>query len=374
MWKRIGIGVGAVLAVLVLAIGAFVVFFPKAWAVADIERRVEEATQRDLTLSGDVDLTFWPALGFSAAQASLSNPQGFSDTPFLAADRIVFAVKVMPLLGGRIEVKELTFEGAELQLEAKADGAANWTFPTDELQPNSIDDLRFDEMRFTRGRITFQGGDESPPLVLENVDATLELTSLDQQAQLNAGFDYRGQRVDVVTEIGVPRAVMEKRATPFVVRARSAALNATFDGAFDAASGALNGRVSAEGESLRRLMAWTGSPLADGGGFAAFRVEAQMAHDGAAKTTLREAAIRVDAIEARTGCSNRRAVRTDACWSRATLTAPSIDLNPYLPAPAQGAGGVAAAAAWPTDQIDLSGLRAIDAELGCRRPNSSSSA
>jgi uncharacterized protein involved in outer membrane biogenesis len=122
--KAIGIGVAAVLGVLILAIVLFFVFFPKQLAAAEAERRIEEATERQLTLGDNIDITFFPALGFSVDQATLSNPDfeavarggtEAAEAPFIAADRIVFAVKVMPLLRGAIEVKELIFEGAEGQ-------------------------------------------------------------------------------------------------------------------------------------------------------------------------------------------------------------------------------------------------------------------
>jgi AsmA protein len=47
------------------------------------------------------------------------------------------------------------------------------------------------------------------------------------------------------------------------------------------------------------------------------------------------------------------------------LSAGVVDMNPYLPAPAQAdaARGVEVDAAWPTTPLDLSGLRALDANL-----------
>ena len=97
--KIIGIGAGLLVGAIVLAGGLFVAFFPKDLAAREAERRIEEATGRELTLGDEISISFWPALGFSVNDASLSNPEGFSaEEPFIAADRIVFAVKVMPLL------------------------------------------------------------------------------------------------------------------------------------------------------------------------------------------------------------------------------------------------------------------------------------
>lgn len=365
-WKTIAVALGGVAGVLVLAAVMFIAFFPKELAAREAERRIEAATGRDLALNGAIDVAFWPALGFSVEQAALSNPEGFStEHPFIAAEKIVFAVALMPLLRGDIQVRELIFEGADLRLiSGPEEGATpNWAFPTENTDDDgtTIEDLRLDDVRFSRGRIAFQGA-EGEPLVLENVDASLALDSLDSPASLNAAFDYLGQRLTVDSNIGVPRAVLEKGETPFGVRVRSALISADFDGVFQVETGALAGRIEANGDSVRRLLAWVGSPMGEGGGFGPFRVSGQMAHVGE-RTELNDATFRLDAIEAQGNLAlltrEDRPLRIDGA-----LSAGDVDLNPYLPAPAQGAdSGVNAESAWSDAPLNLSGLRALDANL-----------
>ena len=239
-WKWIGIGVGGFVGVLVLAVVLFIAFFPKELAAREAERRIEEATGRDLVLGNNIEISFWPALGFSVDNASLSNPEGFNtparrggvdaaEAPFIAAQRIVFAVKVMPLLRGSIEVKQLIFEGAQVNMVAHEDGANNWTFPTEETAEDqtTLEDLRLDDVRLTDGMISFQGAEGEAPLVLEDVDATLALESLDSPAQLQAALNYRGERMNIDSEIGSPRAVLEKGETPITARVNVAPLEAS---------------------------------------------------------------------------------------------------------------------------------------------------
>ncbi|MGE0045767.1 MAG: AsmA family protein, partial [Hyphomonadaceae bacterium] len=87
-------------AVALLAV-AFFLFFPKEEVRQQIERQVETATERDLSLTR-VSLTVWPALGLTADGVSLSNPRGMAGEPFLQAQSAVFAVAIMPLLRGDI--------------------------------------------------------------------------------------------------------------------------------------------------------------------------------------------------------------------------------------------------------------------------------
>ncbi|MEQ1818675.1 MAG: AsmA family protein [Terricaulis sp.] len=374
-WKWIGIGVGGFVGVLMLAVVLFIAFFPKELAAREAERRIEEATGRDLVLGNNIEISFWPALGFSVDNASLSNPTDFEPTsrrggveaaeaPFITANRIVFAVKVMPLLRGAIEVKELIFEGAQVNMVAKEDGANNWTFPTEETPEDqtTLEDLRLDDVRISDSMITFQGAEGEAPLVLEDVDASLALESLDAPAQLQAALDYRGQRMTIDATLGLPRAVLEKGETPITATVSAAPLNASFDGTFNSENGALQGALEANGSSLRQLLSWMGSPMGEGGGFGNYSLNAQMAREGET-TALTNATIRLDSINA-TGNLTLINQENGKLRVNGALSAPAVDLNTYLPAPAQqGAEGVEVDTAWSSDPLDLSGLRALDANL-----------
>jgi len=371
-WKLIGIGFGAVLGLLVLAIVLFFVFFPKELAAREAERRIEEATGRDLVLGGAIELSFYPALGFSVENASLSNPEGFDDparrggadeaeTPFIAADRIVFAVALMPLLSGDVQVKDLIFEGAELRLRAKDDGTANWNFPTEEdEQETTLEDLQLDNVQLIDSLIVFEGA-EGEPLSFEDVDARLTLASLDEPANLEAALDYRGERLNIETSVAAPRAILENGQTPLTARVTGSSIEASYDGTFDGATGALGGAIDASGSSLRRLMAWLGTPMEGDRGFGAFSVAGQMTSEGNT-IALRETAFRLDAIEAR-GALNLITQESGRLNVTGALSAPSVDLNAYLPEPAQGEGGVEVDTGWSTAPLDLTGLRALDANL-----------
>ena len=365
--RTLGLVLGALVGVVIVGLVLFFVFFPKELAAQEAERRIEEATGRELTLGDDIQVSFWPVLGFSVNDASLSNPEGFAaDEPFLAASRIVFAVKVMPLLRGAIEVKQLIFEGAQVRLQAKEGGAANWTFPTDQNAPEqqtTLEDLRLEDVRLIDGMISFQGEDGGEPTVLEDVDASLALDSLDAPARLNAALNYRGERLNVDGEIGLPRAVLEQGETPIDADVRSGPLNASLVGAFNAATGALTGSLRADGPSVRRLAAWMGSPMGEGGGFGAFRVSGRMAHEGTA-TALTDLTLRLDEIDAG-GALTLTTLESGRLRVTGALNATTANLNPYLPAPAQGAAerGVQVNTAWPETPLDLSGLRALDANL-----------
>lgn len=372
-WKWIGIGAAAIVGVLVLAVVLFFAFFPKELAAREAERRIEEATDRDLVLGGAIELSFFPALGFSVEQASLSNPRDFdsparrggteeAEVPFIAADRIVFAVALLPLLSGDIQVKDLIFEGAELRLRAKEDGTANWTFPTDEeSEEPTLDDLRLENVQLIDSMITFEGAEGGEPLTLEDVDARLQLDSLDSPASLEAALNYRGERLNFDGEVAAPRAVLEKGVTPLTAQLRSAPVNASYDGTFNSETGALAGAVEANGSSLRRLLAWMGSPMEGDRGFGDFRVNGQIAREGET-TALTDAVLRLDAIEAR-GTLNLNNQENGRLRITGALNAPTLDLNAYMPPPAQGDGGVEVDAGWSNAPLDLTGLRALDADL-----------
>jgi AsmA protein len=98
-----------------------------------------------------------------------------------------------------------------------------------------------------------------------------------------------------------------------------------------------------------------GSPMEGDRGFGAFSVRGQMAREGET-TALTDAVLRLDAIEAR-GTLNLINQESGRLRVTGALNAPSLDLNTYLPPPAQGEGGVEVDSGWSNAPLDLTGVR-----------------
>ena len=87
---------------------------------------VKGATGRELTLAGDIKLSVFPWVALEVGPASLGNPPGFGDTPFLSFKRADIRVKLLPLLSKRLDVARVVLDGLDLRLEKHADGKNNW--------------------------------------------------------------------------------------------------------------------------------------------------------------------------------------------------------------------------------------------------------
>ncbi len=91
-----------------------------------LEQLVESNTGRQLTLQGDLDLTFYPWLGIRAKTLSLSNRSGFGDTPMLFVEQLNIRLKLLPLLRKKFEIGAITLNKPKIHLLTLADGTTNW--------------------------------------------------------------------------------------------------------------------------------------------------------------------------------------------------------------------------------------------------------
>lgn len=118
------VAVAALLAVGVLVLYAF---FDEARIKEEISQRVLAQTQRKLTIEGPLKLSLWPDVGVQIGRLNLSEKGGSGQ--FLALESARLAVKVMPLLSKRIEVRRIEANGLSLNLIKHKDGRLN----TDDL-------------------------------------------------------------------------------------------------------------------------------------------------------------------------------------------------------------------------------------------------
>jgi AsmA protein len=370
--KRVLLFGGAIVLAVVAAAAAVIAFFPKDLIVAELKKQVLAATGRTLTIAGDTSVSFWPALGLSAEDVTLSNPPGFPGGPFLTADKIVFAVSVLPLTRGEVEIRKLFLETPALTLVARKGAEPNWTFPAEAPDPAKpqakLKALRLDDMRISDGALSYTGEDGGAPIIVSDIDMSIALQSLDAPAALDGSLVYREQALKLKAGVAKPRALLEQGETPLDFTLEAAPLSATLQGALNTANGAVTGKLKTQGKSLRDVLSWMGSPLPPGPNFGAFSAEADL-NALMPDITLAKGVFKLDAIAAngdvkvRVGEQGRLAVS-------GALTIPTLDVNPYLPAPPATATADAAApaavnttAAWDAKPMDLAGLKAIDADL-----------
>ncbi len=119
---------------LIAIIGLFIILAVIAYFLIDanafkqkIISQVNEATGRELTIDGDLDISFFPWLGLSANKVSLSNAPGFSDKPFASLDRAEFGIKIAPIFRKEIEADTITLHGLKLYLGVDKNGVDNWS-------------------------------------------------------------------------------------------------------------------------------------------------------------------------------------------------------------------------------------------------------
>ena len=87
---------------------------------------VHKATGRQLTLAGDIELSFFPWLGLRLGAARLSNAKGFGDSPFASVDEIQVRVALMPLFGGEVRADTIRLNALHVNLSKNQQGVTNW--------------------------------------------------------------------------------------------------------------------------------------------------------------------------------------------------------------------------------------------------------
>ena len=187
---------GVLMAGIVAFLGAALVV---VWLTVDpnnykgrIAAAVQESTGRELKLTGDIKLSVFPWVALDLGAASLGNPAGFGDEPFLSLNKASVRVKLLPLLRKRLEVGRIEIDGLDLRLRKNAQGQGNWqgAESASAAKPD-VDHSReakewqlLANIRVRQGRASYGGAS------IENLE--LETGSLgNQRIPLSLSFDAR---------------------------------------------------------------------------------------------------------------------------------------------------------------------------------------
>lgn len=91
-----------------------------------IAEQMEETTGRELQFEGELELSLFPWLGFRLGETRLANAPGFGEQPFLVVDRTEMRVRVLPLLRRQVVLDTIVLREPALALAVDAGGRTNW--------------------------------------------------------------------------------------------------------------------------------------------------------------------------------------------------------------------------------------------------------
>ncbi len=164
--KFLGVLAGGILALLgAVLLCVWLLVNPNAYK-GKLAAAVKESTGRELKLPGDIKLSVIPWVALEFGPASLGNPPGFSDEPFLSVTHASVRVRLLPLLRQHLEVARVQVEGLDLRLRKNAAGRGNWQGvgpedPRTKSDEDHTDAARVLEslanIRVQNGRVSYEG-------------------------------------------------------------------------------------------------------------------------------------------------------------------------------------------------------------------------
>ena len=92
----------------------------------ELEAGIYNATGYEVSLEGDIELSFLPWLGIDVGKASVANPPDFEDENLGSVEALQIRLKVWPLLLGQVQMDRVVLKGLNLALVKDAQGRPNW--------------------------------------------------------------------------------------------------------------------------------------------------------------------------------------------------------------------------------------------------------
>ena len=195
--KLWGVLAGGIIALLgAVLLGVWLLVNPNTYK-GKIAAAVQQSTGRELKLQGDIRLSVIPWVALELGPASLGNPAGFGDEPFLSFTHASVRVRLLPLLRQRLEVARVEVEGLDLRLRKNAAGRGNWqgAEPEQPLAKSDADHTgaalgleSLANIRIENGRLTYEG------ITVEKVNLETGSLAADRHIPVNLTFEANRAR------------------------------------------------------------------------------------------------------------------------------------------------------------------------------------
>ncbi len=324
-----------------------------------IAERISTATGRKVTLAGEPSLSVYPHLAVTIGGLTIASPKGMGDDPFLLADEVTTRLRLLPLLVGRVELDAFELVRPRVHLITDADGRANWTMaPGDADGGPAIADLALGRVQIDDGTVIYDDLADKRHEELTAVALDLTWARPAAAASGSGKLQWRDETIEFNGSVANPLDLYAGKGSPVRFAIASTPLRLSFNGKALGLDGAdFEGDASVSTPSLRKVVAWLGTPLGNGSILGPASIEGQLAWHGS-ELSFSKASFNLDGNDA------RGAVSVDLGGARpaiqGTIAAAKLDLSPYFEAASADLG---VNGPWPFAATRLPVADLVDCDL-----------
>ena len=258
-WRRplLLIPVGLIL-VLALGIAALVIAPPIALVRGLLTRMVEEATGRELKVSGAVTLGFYPRPGLILEDVTLAGPADAVGPELVRAERIAGEINPLPLLSGRTEITKLEIVRPTLTIRPEDRALLE---RVSQSQSGGIglkaDEIVFRQITIRDGSVNYLVRQPNPSWRIDQASATFADTAGNGETEGSGSFRWRDDKVTFRSALADARAYARGEASPLRVKAEMKNLTLELRGELAPKDTPhIKGTLVASTNSLRDLARW----------------------------------------------------------------------------------------------------------------------
>lgn len=319
--------------------------------------QIRAATGREVTVEGDVELSWYPVLGVRTGPVTVANAAWSKNGPMVQARGLAIGVETAPIFSGRVRVKALELISPKILLERARDGRGNWELDGTSAGGGPNLSLSLDRVEVSDGGLRYIDHQSGAEQAFDKVDATLVVPDLDGAAKVALVLHPAGAPVAVDATIETFSNFVQGKAVPVAATARAGGGTVEFTGRATA-TGDAEGRLMADLPKTAAFLAALGAGGADLPEGLGRSVKAEgliVVKDGGA-VALRKMEMSLD--------QNRLSGDVDLSLAgggatvKARLSAGALDLSALT-----ADDGTPAAAGWSTAKIDASGLAAVNGQV-----------
>jgi uncharacterized protein involved in outer membrane biogenesis len=207
--KRLLIGGGGIVALLVAALVALPALIDVNSYKPLIVSQVKTATGRDLVIDGPISLSLLPTPTVSVTGVKFFNAPGSKNANMVEVKSVTVKPSLLALLGGSIEVSEVTLVEPKIVLEINAEGKPNWEFTPSVAEakpaaakPSTPRPLSLGRLTIDNGTLIFSDSKAGLSVVADKANFTASVGSIDGPYSLAGDASINGAPLRLDLAVG----------------------------------------------------------------------------------------------------------------------------------------------------------------------------